>query len=265
MRSLPAGAVLEIAYSGSPTLRRYYSIADTYVSTELAPPVDCEAPTLRDALIDSVHHHLVADVPVGCFLSAGIDSCALLALMSELSQTRIRSITLGFSEFRGTAHDEVPLAELAANTYGAEHNIRIVDRAEFFSDLERIVAAMDQPSIDGINTWFVSKAAHELGLKVAISGLGGDELFGGYSSFSDIPAWVRNFAALSRVPGLGRATRHVVRSVQSVKSFGSPKLGGIIEYGGRCPAPISCVEGSICLGNLVALSTRTWPMRGSNF
>ena len=89
---------------------------------------------------------------------------------------------------RATADDEAPLAAEVARTYGTRHTTRSVTESEFEADLPRILEAMDQPSIDGINTWFVSKAAHELGLKVAVSGLGGDELFGGYPSFREVPA-----------------------------------------------------------------------------
>ena len=84
-----------------------------------------------------------------------------------------------------------PLAAEVAAHYGTRHTTRFVTETEFREDLPRIMEAMDQPTIDGLNTWFVSKAARELGLKVAISGLGGDELFGGYPSFRDVPLCVR--------------------------------------------------------------------------
>src|SRR5215475_6873478 len=97
---------------------------------------------------------------------------------------------------------EAPLADEVARLYGTRHTTRLVTQSEFNADLPRFVEAMDQPSIDGINTWFVSKAAHELGLKVAISGLGGDELFGGYPSFRDIPRWMKSLSLPARIPGL---------------------------------------------------------------
>ena len=101
---------------------------------------------------------------------------------------------------------------------------------EFRDDLPRILAHMDQPSIDGVNTWFVSKAAREQGLKVALSGLGGDEFFSGYPSFIQIPRWVRTFALPSRVPGLGWAARQFMRTM-GPKSL-SPKAASLVEYGG---------------------------------
>ena len=94
---------------------------------------------------------------------------------------------------------------------------------------------MDQPTIDGINIWFVSKAAHELGLKVAISGIGGDELFGGYSSFSDIPTSVRWMAAPSSIPFLGQALRRALCRMHGEGWGVSPKLAGLVEFGGSYP------------------------------
>jgi asparagine synthase (glutamine-hydrolysing) len=90
---------------------------------------------------------------------------------------------------------------------------------------------MDQPTIDGINTWFVAKAARELGLKVAISGLAGDELFGGYPSFRDTPRWVRLLAFPSRVPSLGRAARRLAQPLGVLLGL-SPKATGLLEFGG---------------------------------
>ena len=145
----------------------------------------------QERLEESVVHHLVADVPIGVFLSAGIDSSALTAIAAEHSTEQLRTFTLAFDEFRGDAGDESPLAERFARKTGTLHTTRVVTREEFHRDLPAIFAAMDQPTIDGVNTWFVSKAVHESGVKVAISGVGGDELFGGYPSFTRVPRITR--------------------------------------------------------------------------
>ena len=110
-----------------------------------------------------------------------------------------------------------------ADFYGTRHTTRVVGENEFRADLPAIIEAMDQPTIDGINVWFVSKAARELGLKVAISGLGGDELFGGYSSFRDIPTWVRWMAAPSSIPFFGQALRRAFRRMRGESWGVSPK------------------------------------------
>ena len=91
--------------------------------------------------------------------------------------------------------------------------MRRVDEREFREDLPAIIEAMDQPSIDGVNTWFVAKAAKEAGLKVALSGLGGDELLAGYPSFADLPRWRRRFGPFAAVPGLGRVARPLIRAL----------------------------------------------------
>jgi asparagine synthase (glutamine-hydrolysing) len=107
-----------------------------------------------------------------------------------------------------------------------------VSEGEFKDDLPRIFEAMDQPSIDGINTWFVAKAARELGLKVAISGLGGDELFGGYPSFRDLPRWSRSFAIMRPMPLVGRLARMAALPITTALGI-NPKAAGLLEYGGR--------------------------------
>src|SRR6516162_7558578 len=185
---------------------------------------------VRDGVSDSVRAHLLADVEVGVFLSAGVDSGALLGLMRDAGQSEIRAITLAFDEFRGTAADEVPLAARAAQRYGARHIIRYVDEQEFRADLPAIMEAMDQPSIDGVNTWFVAKAAKEAGLKVALSGLGGDEVLAGYPSFTDLPRWRRAFGPLAAVPGLGRGTRLLIRTIAPRFARDTPKALGMLEY-----------------------------------
>lgn len=145
----------------------------------------------QEHLQESVIHHLHADVPVGVFLSAGIDSSALTAIAATCAPERLRTFTLAFDEFRGREGDEAPLAERFAREIGTLHTTRRVTRDEFRGDLPAILRAMDQPTIDGVNTWFISKAVHEAGVKVALSGVGGDELFGGYPSFRRIPKIMR--------------------------------------------------------------------------
>lgn len=233
IRQVPAGHWVKIDRLGVHAPQRYHSIAETYSMAEAgALPARDHGEATREALLDSVRHHLVADVPVGAFLSAGADSGALVGLMRDAGQADIQTVTINFEEFLGTHNDEAPLAERVAATYNTRHVARTVTEHEFRADLPRILDAMDQPSIDGVNTWFVSKAARELGLKVAISGLGGDELFGGYPSFGEIPRWVRWLAVPSRVPLLGRATRHLALAVGTDRLGANPKIAGMVELGG---------------------------------
>src|SRR5262249_37302462 len=139
---------------------------------------------LREALVDSTRHHLVADVPVGAFLSGGVDSSALLGLLAEVHGGPIRTVTLCFDD---PALDESRLAAEAAQLYGAEHHPVAIKIEEVRERIPDAVRALDQPTIDGINIFFVSEAAARAGLKVAVSGVGGDELFGGYASFERVP------------------------------------------------------------------------------
>ena len=156
---------------------------------------------LRSALTNTVHHHLVADVPVGVFLSSGLDSTTLAAFAAEQGGT-LRTVTLGFEEFKGTTADETPLAEQFARQR-APRIKRSGSRAPISKrERERLFASMDQPSTDGVNTFFVSLAARRADLKVALSGLGGDELFAGYPSFHEIPKTVSCAALVSSLAAL---------------------------------------------------------------
>lgn len=238
IRALPRGSTMWIDASGPRPSRRYFHVAQIYREAESEPQKlaaeDVQA-AVRAAVLDSVRHHLVADVPVGAFLSAGVDSGALVGLMRDAGQSNIETVTLSFDEYRGKAADEGPLAGEVAARYGTRHTTRHVGEREFQDDLPRILAAMDQPSIDGINSWFVSKAARELGLKVAISGLGGDEIFGGYSSFREIPKLLRWMSVPARVPLLGKAVRQAVSRMTRLTPRIKPKSAGVIEYGGDYP------------------------------
>lgn len=189
---------------------------------------------LREALRDSVRHHLVADVPVGLFLSSGIDSTALAVLAAEADTAPLRTITLAFREYRGTPSDEAPGAETVARLLGTEHTTVELGRADFEDHRERLLAAMDQPTVDGVNVYFVSLAAARAGLKVALSGLGGDELFGGYSTFRRVPRLVRWGRWAPSGPGLGRSIRQALAGAPGQRRL-HPKWAALLEFGDSVP------------------------------
>jgi asparagine synthase (glutamine-hydrolysing) len=241
VRALPAGCTLRVRESSRAEPKPYFSICKVFADAVSSSKADTihEAPqVVRDALRDSIQHHLVADVPVGMFLSAGIDSGVVAGLSAEVLRPKaipLKTLNVAFEEFRDRSDDEAPVASEIARLFGTDHSVRVVQHAEFESDLPRIFAAMDQPTIDGVNTWFASKAAHELGLKVVLSGLGGDELFGGYPSFRDLPLWVNALRLPSGLPGLGPSFRRAYGVMSQVMRLPSPKAAGLFEYGGSYP------------------------------
>ena len=153
---------------------------------------------LRGRLDDSIRAHMLADVPVGAFLSGGLDSAVVVGLMMRGAKTRLRTFSIGFEE---AGYSEAAEAEATARHFGTQHHIRVLTGKEVAADIERLMAAYDQPTGDGINTYYVSQAAHAGGVKAALSGLGGDELFGGYPSFRNLrrlPFWLRRWRSLPR-------------------------------------------------------------------
>ncbi len=233
VRALPAGHTQWVDAAGPREPKAFAKLAEVLAkgAAETTPAAEL-LERVRVGVLDSVRAHLLADVEVGVFLSAGVDSGALLGLMRDAGQRKIRAITLAFDEFRGTPEDEAPEAARVSEIYGAQHIVRRLKKQEFFEDLPAILEAMDQPSIDGVNTWFIAKAAKEVGLKVALSGLGGDELLGGYASFQDIPRWHRRFGVFASVPGLGLLARKVIGAVAPGFSIARPKALGLLEFSG---------------------------------
>jgi asparagine synthase (glutamine-hydrolysing) len=236
IRALPAGHTQWVDAAGAREPKPFANLAAILAdgARNAAPAAELRE-CVRVAALESVSAHLLADVEVGVFLSAGVDSGALLGLMRDAGQTDIRAITLAFEQFRGTTEDEAPLAGRVAEQYGARHIVRRVSEQEFVDDLPAILAAMDQPSIDGVNSWFVSKAAKEAGLKVAISGLGGDELLAGYPSFMQLPRWRRRFGPFAAIPGLGLIARALIGGIAPRVARARPKVLGLLEYADSWP------------------------------
>jgi asparagine synthase (glutamine-hydrolysing) len=184
---------------------------------------------IGEAVRDSISAHHVSDVPVGMFLSSGIDS-ALITALSSVHGDCPHTLTLAFAEYAGTPNDESVMAEQLAAQFGTCHSTVMVSKEEFAQQREQILSSMDQPSIDGVNTWFVAQAAASQGIKVALSGLGGDELFASYPSFTEVPR-IRNLASpFARWHGIGKSLRQV--SAPLLSRIASPKYAGLLEYGG---------------------------------
>jgi asparagine synthase (glutamine-hydrolysing) len=152
---------------------------------------------LRARLEDTIKAHVLADVPVGAFLSGGLDSAIVAGLMSRASGHTLKTFSIGFEE---DDFSEADLAEESARHLGAIHHTRIVTGDEVARDLDKFLAACDQPTGDGVNTYYASQTAQEGGVKVALSGLGGDELFGGYPSFRAIPTLAGRLPFWLRLP-----------------------------------------------------------------
>ncbi|PYQ63505.1 MAG: asparagine synthase (glutamine-hydrolyzing) [Acidobacteria bacterium] len=214
VRALPAGHFL-LVRDGAPGEPTPFAV----------PQVEPMEPAA--AVVDSVRAHLVSDVPVAVFLSAGLDSSLIAALARRHLPEPPTTFTIRFDALEGTPEDEAPLAAEVARRLGTRHVERRVGKADCADLWQGALAAMDQPSLDGFNTWVVSRAAHEAGLKVVLSGLGGDEVFGSYPSFTDVPRLERTARRLGWVPGLPAAWP----SLASLLSPGRPKLRGLLRYG----------------------------------
>jgi asparagine synthase (glutamine-hydrolysing) len=167
---------------------------------------------LRALLEGAVRLRLIAEVPLGAFLSGGIDSGAVVALMSRVAGTQVKTFTIAFEE---PEFNEADAAWLTAKRFGTDHTEVRVTGAQVLAELPRALEAMDQPTMDGINTYYVSCAAKRAGLTVALSGLGGDELFAGYPTFRTVPRLLRltrYISPLHRLPSIFRLPPSVVRN-----------------------------------------------------
>jgi len=170
-RCLPAGSYLAVSEAGT-RIKKYWDFTS-----------EGEEPSQEDLaglLTETVTQHMLADVPVGVFLSGGVDSAALAAVASRSRDSKLVTLTITFPEAEFSERQE---ARHFADVFGTEHREIPVSKDMFLSELPNILRAFDQPTADGVNTYFVSRAAKEAGLKVVLSGLGGDEIFLGYPHY----------------------------------------------------------------------------------
>ena len=220
VRAVPPAHVLTVD-NGTLSYREYWSPlvraqGDTGPSD--AETIESLPAILRGAVLS----HLVSDVPVGVFLSGGIDSSALVAI---LSQNKVRASTFSLV-FKETEYDEGEYSRAVARRFGTDHHEIAVSQADTLEALPEALLAMDQPTIDGVNTYLVSAKARATGVKVALTGLGADEMFAGYSNFRRVP---RMEIFSRRFGWLGKLTRRLVpnAALSAGKSDRARKLAGL--------------------------------------
>ena len=207
--SLPPGHRMTIelgAERGSVNIERYWSIAheparNGHATETRETDIKTAAKHVRTLLEQSVRKHLIADVPVGVFLSSGIDSTALAALASR-EVSGVHTFTVAFPEGE---FSEADIARRTAQSFGTTHSEVMLSGDDMLGRLAEAVGALDLPTMDGINTYFVSASARAAGLKVALSGLGGDEVFGGYKSFHRTPQYQRLATVGNHIPARMRS------------------------------------------------------------
>lgn len=177
-------------------------------------------PKTRQLLEESILLHQVSDVPIGAFLSGGIDSSAMVGLMSSLSDEPVRTFSIGFEQ-TPSHYNELDIARITSRRFKTKHSEVIVTGQDVLNEIDNIIGYIDQPSFDGINSYFVSKAAKEGGVTVALSGLGGDELFGGYGSYKTIPKFANALKLWGRIPI--NFKKSIVNIISMQKTFGLNK------------------------------------------
>ncbi|NKC13377.1 MAG: asparagine synthase (glutamine-hydrolyzing) [Gammaproteobacteria bacterium] len=265
VKAVPAGGYVRVDEHGAHEAHIWYSVADRFETAAHKPGAADRAAQVRRALSDSVAAHLVADVPVGIFLSAGIDSGSLLGLLHGAGVPSPMAITAGFGET--SEQSEISGAQMLVRHYAGTRSVStLFRRQDVQQELPAFFACMDQPTIDGLNTWLVAKVAKAHGLKVALSGVGGDELFCGYPSFRDIPKWLRIFGWMRRKPCLTAALGTVAGGVARAAGL-SPKMAALPALAATLGGAYMAKRGLFTAQELATLLTgdawqeakRSWP------
>lgn len=228
---LPAGRAVTLDLSG-----REQSTETLWRMPGADTPRTSSVEEVRAALHQSVRLHLASDVPLGVFLSGGIDSSAVANMARKATTSEVSTFTLAFDEHE---YDESPFAREIAKAIGSRHvEVRFTEQ-HFLASLDQALDSIDQPTFDGLNSFYISQAVRDAGIKVALVGTGGDELFGGYKSFRELPrlqaiaAWLAWLPKTTRV-GMARAVARLADGSQS-------SIGGQMRWS-KLPSMVANVD-----------------------
>ena len=222
LSNLPPGHSLSIDANGRVKTGPWWHLPSPQPNARTAATREDFTAQLRHQLEDTIRAHRIADVPVGAFLSGGMDSSAVVGLMVRSGAQNLKTFSLVFEE---AEFSERASARLAADAFGTAHHEEVLTGARVAADLPRLLEAYDQPTGDGVNTYYASQAARAGGVKVALSGLGGDELFGGYPSFRDLPRLERLLLWWRRIPQRGRQA-----IVERLRHFNSARARKLADF-----------------------------------
>ena len=232
--SVDPGSCLSIDISGQ--IKQIKSFSFNKLLEQSNDPTSTTLESVELLLNETIAKHLISDVPLGVFLSAGLDSAIIFKYVTNILRGKennytpvninsLKGITLGFHEYKNSKNDESVLASLFASQNNIDHSTSFVSYENFLENYEDFFRSMDQPTIDGLNTYFVSLAAKKNNLKVVLSGLGGDEIFQGYSNFKSIPRHL--FLAQKLMPEIfGGYVRNFLKHFLKRK----PKISSVLEY-----------------------------------
>ena len=238
VRALPPGHTLTWE-DGTLREARYWDLIDESSGTEqtrATHSADNEkraVTRLQPLLEEAVRLQLVSDVPVGVFLSGGIDSSALVSILSRGGVTPSTFSLV----FREAGFSEAEYSRAIAKRFGTDHHEINISQADVLAAIPDAIRAMDLPTMDGINTYFVSRETRAAGVKVALSGLGGDEVFAGYSSFRTVPRMERFERYWKHLPSPVRASFASVFTAFSLENDQSRKLASLARDNGRILHP----------------------------
>lgn len=197
--SLPPGHRMLVTKDGEVNIEEYWSLSNIQLLNETS--ATAAQKLVRQELERSISWRMRADVDFGAFLSGGVDSSIVVALMAKMSERPIKTFSIAFKE---EEFDESEFSSLIALQYKTNHTRLVLSPEDFLQNIEPALKAMDHPSLDGVNSFVVSKVTRKHGVKMALSGLGGDELFGGYPIFERLcrsAIWRKFLPQMSTIPG----------------------------------------------------------------
>jgi asparagine synthase (glutamine-hydrolysing) len=223
---------------GEATLRKYWDLNSAERDLAAPRPVRHIGPEtiaeLRTQLEDAILLRTVSDVPVGVFLSGGIDSSSLVALLSR----KYPSLSTFSVVFNESDYSEAEYSRSISTRFGTDHHEIVISSHEVMTSLAKIIGAMDQPTVDGVNTYIISRETRRMGYKVALSGLGADEIFAGYETFKAVPRMEWVAWCLSTVnPTLRSMLASIMRLPNSKRRPRAEKLAALIEGDSGIPHP----------------------------